>query len=333
MEHPRDSQTGRPVRVVSISFCLGTKSLEEIAGLVDSEGAGGADLIALPEAWRGQQGEPESLDGATITTMASLARKHRTYIVCPIDRTDGRRRLNSAVLIDRAGKVACVYDKIYPYWAEFDLAPKVEAGDCVAVHEADFGRVGMATCFDVNFPEIWEAMAAQGAELIIWPSAYSAGRSLQAHAINHHFAIVTSTGTRDCIVYDITGEEILYEKSDDINITRITLDLDRGIYHQNFNMEKRARLLAERPDDVMEEQFLEREQWFVLRAKRPGVSARALAREYGLEELRDYLGRSRRQIDEMRGKRFLAPAPTSDQPQSPEVFAGGGNCRSISFKR
>jgi hypothetical protein len=38
--------------------------------------------------------------------------------------------------------------------------------------------------------------------------------------------------TRDCVAYDITGEEIHYSKSQEVNIARITLDLDRGIYHK-----------------------------------------------------------------------------------------------------
>jgi hypothetical protein len=48
------------------------------------------------------------------------------------------------------------------------------------------------------------------------------------------------------------------------------------------------------------------EQWFVLKAKRPGVSARALARQYGLEELRHYIERSRVAIDKLRGWEFSA---------------------------
>jgi hypothetical protein len=44
-----------------------------------------------------------------------------------------------------------------------------------------------------------------------------------------------------------------------------------------------------------------REEWFVLAAKRPGVSAKALGREYGLEELRSYKDRSRAGIDAIRG--------------------------------
>jgi predicted amidohydrolase len=304
MHDANRGRIGRPVRVVSISFSQG-KGLEEIAGVVDREGSQGTDLIALPEAWLGQEGhEPETLEGPTIKAMAALAQAHQTHIVCPIDRRDGKRRLNTAVLLDRSGSVACVYDKVFPYWAELELKPAVEAGHEVPVYPADFGRVGMAVCFDVNFPGVWKRLADQGAELVIWPSAYSAGTSLQAHALNHHFYIVTATQTVDCIVYDITGEEILYEKGDDINISRVTLDLDRGIYHENFNLEKRDRLLDEHEADVIQEKWLEREQWFVLKARRPGVSARELARRYGLEELRDYIDRSRREIDGLRGWKF-----------------------------
>ncbi|MEZ4680782.1 MAG: carbon-nitrogen hydrolase family protein [Caldilineaceae bacterium] len=270
-------QPGRPARITSLSFY--DKPLAEIAPLVDSEGARGVDLIALPETWNMQyKNQPETLDGPTVRAMAELAARHRTYIVCPIDRQDGERRVNSAVLLDRVGRVVCVYDKVYPYWSEFDLTPCVQpALMAPPVYDTDFGRIGMAVCFDVNFPSVWQTLAEQGAELIIWPSAYSAGTSLQAHALNHHYTIVTSTYTKDCIVYDITGQETLYEKSDEINISRVTLDLDRGIYHENFNMAKRDRLLAEQGDDVELEQWLPREQWFVLRAKRPGVSARQLA--------------------------------------------------------
>lgn len=306
--HPAPVQTqgtGRPVRIVSLSFV--GKELDEIAALVEREAARGVDLVALPETWNDQyKNSPETLAGPTVTTMADLARRHQTYIVCPIDRwdDDGRgpaRRVNSAVLIDRQGHVVCIYDKVYPYWSEYDLAPAVQpAQQPPLVHQADFGCVGMAICFDVNFPEVWQALADRGAELVVWPSAYSAGTSLQAHALNHHYYVVTSTYTRDCIVYDIDGREALYEKSDDINVSRVTLDLDRGIYHENFNLAKRDRLLAEHGDDVEMEEWLPREQWFVLRAKRAGVSARGLAQEYGLEELRDYLARSRRQIDRMR---------------------------------
>lgn len=124
---------GRPVRAVSIGFKPGL-TLEEIAGLVDREGERGADIIALPETCRGQNSQSlEALDGPTVSTLARLAAKHRTYIVCPIDRKDGDRRLNSAVLLDRRGQVACIYDKMYPFFEEFAKHPGVHPGEAVTV--------------------------------------------------------------------------------------------------------------------------------------------------------------------------------------------------------
>lgn len=295
---------GRPVRIVSIGFKDSTP-LEEIVQRMDGEGSHSPDIIVLPELCRGQnKASEEPLQGPTVKAMAALARKHKTYIVVPIDRKDGNRRLNSTVLLDRSGRVVCIYDKVFPYWSEYDVHPPVNPGEAVRVYEADFGRVGFATCFDVNFPEVWRALADKGAEMVIWPSAYSAGTSLQAHAINHHYYIVSCTQTPDCIAYDITGERIFYGHAAGMNVSRVTLDLDRSIYHENFNIPKRNQLLRERSQDVVQERWMQLEQWFVLRAKRPGVSARQLAHQYGLEELRRYVERSRLAIDGRRGWEF-----------------------------
>ena len=296
--------SGRPVRILSISFANG-KTLAQVAEIVDREAAGSVDLVALPETFLGQADhEPEPLEGPTVKIMAALAAKHRTYMVCPIDRCDGPRRLNTAVLIDREGRVVSAYDKVYPYWSEFDVKPPVTPGNDVPVYQADFGRVGMAICFDANFPTVWQRLAEGGAELVVWGSAYSAGTTLQAHALNHNFTVITSTQTSDCIVYDITGQEVFYAKSDDVNVSHVVVDLDRAIFHENFNIAKRDRLLAEHCDEVEQELFLGREQWFVLRARRPGVSVHALASEYGMEELAAYKTRSCREIDALRGLAF-----------------------------
>ncbi len=305
----RSPKVGRTVRAASIGFKTGLP-LAKIADLVDREGAKGTDIIVLPETCRGQNDKSqETLDGPTISAMAHLARKHRTYIVCPIDRKDGTLRFNSAVLLDRQGQVVCVYDKFYPVWQVECLAnPPVHPGESVRVYSTDFGRIGLAICFDVNWTPLWRQMANQGAELVIWPSAYSAGRSLQARAIQYNYYIVSSTLVPDCLVYDIDGELLTHNHENagsGINVTRTTLDLDRCIFHQDLNLPtKLDELLKHHGDDVEQEKWLPMEGWFVLRAKRSGVSARALARQYGLEELRHYINRSRCEIDKCRGWEF-----------------------------
>ncbi|MGH9439480.1 MAG: carbon-nitrogen hydrolase family protein [Terriglobia bacterium] len=304
-----EPKIGRPVRLVSIGYSR-ILPLNEIVEYVDREGAKGADAIVLPELCRGHdKTSQEPLHGPTVTAMSALAKKHKTYVAVPIDRRDGERRFNTVVLLDRSGKVVALYNKIFPYWNEFDVAPfdahpSVTPGDAAEVYKADFGHVGFATCYDINFSEVWRRLSDKGAEVVIWPSAYSGGIPLQAYAANYHYYVFSCTLRPDCSVYDVTGERLLYGRGSEVNVSRITLDLDRGIYHENFNLAKRNKLLKEHPQDVMQEQWLHSEQWFVLKAKRPGVSARELAHQYGLEELRHYIERSRAWIDKRRGWEF-----------------------------
>jgi len=302
---------GRPVRVVSLAYKGHERPLENVVQLVNGEGARGADIIVLAETYRGLTAtSEETLDGPAVTAMGGLAKKHRTYIVCPIDRRDGTHRLNSCVLIDREGRVAAVYNKVFPWLPEFNRVPPIEPGQETVVHQADFGRVGFAICFDSFFNEVWQRLATQGAELVIYPSDAPGGILLVAQAVNYHYYIVSATHTPDCQVLDITGEELIYKKGDDLLITRITLDLDRGIYctdsvdANNGGSVIRDKLLKEHGDDVMQDKYIERDGWFVLKAKRPGVSARELARSYGLEELRDFIEHCRQIVDRRRGWEF-----------------------------
>jgi hypothetical protein len=55
---------------------------------------------------------------------------------------------------------------------------------------------------------------------------------------------------------------------------------------------------------VEEEKYMEREDWFVLRAKRPGVSSREIAANYGLVEKAELVRRARKLDDERRGWAF-----------------------------
>lgn len=307
------AKTNRHVRAVSIGFDWHTPPLAQLADRVDREAAQGTDIIILPEHCQGfderSQKTMETLDGPTITAMAKLASKHQTYIVCPIDRKDGDLRFNSAVLLDRRGQVVSTYDKIYPaYPQEFLCKPPVQPGDFARVYQADFGRVGFAICFDVNWTSVFQRLSNLRADLVVFPSWFSAGRLLQAQAIQYNYYLMSATRIPDCHVYDIDGDLLVHDHENagkGFNVTRTELDLDRCIFHQDGNMPgKLNRLLQERGDDVEREKWLPMEGWFVLRAKRPGVSAKELARQYGLETLHHYLNRCQCEIDQYRGWEF-----------------------------
>ena len=296
-------ETGRKAKITSIGFTQ--RPLDEFISVIDDEAQRSCDLILLPEACTGND-IIEPLDGRSVKRVSEIAASRGVYIVFPIYRNSKtEERINSSILIGRKGEICGVYDKVYPFWSEFDLDPVCDAGRQAPVFETDFGKVGMAICFDANFPEVFKRLSLGGAEIVLWSSAYSAGMSLQAHAINYNYTIITSTLVPDCLVYDITGQEIYYQYTPGgINISRVTVDLDRCAFHQNYNMEKRDKLLNDYAGKIESDLWLEREQWFTLRAVVPGISAKKLAAEYGMEELTAYKNRSLIEIDKMRGFKF-----------------------------
>jgi len=293
----------RNVKITSIGFSQ--RPLDEFINIVEEEAQKGCDLILLPEACTGND-IIEPLDGSSIKRVSEIAARRGVYIVLPIYRkSETEARLNSSILIGRRGEICSVYDKLYPFWSEFELDPVCAVGRGVPVFETDFGKVGMAICFDANFPEVFKRLSLGGAEIVLWSSAYSAGMSLQAHAINHNYNIITSTLVPDCIVYDIAGREIYSQITPGgVNISRVTFDLDRCIFHQNYNIEKRNRLLNDYAGKIEQDVWLEREQWFTLKSLSPEISARKIAAEYGMEELPAYKNRSLTEIDKMRGFKF-----------------------------
>ena len=297
-------ETKQKAVILSIAFKR-PRPFDEILSLLEANASRDCDLMMLPEFCLGEN-TIIAMDGEEVQKVAAIAKKYGKYIVFPTYRkTANAQRLNSAILFDRGGNIIGAYDKIYPFWMEFDLSPTTTPGSEAFVFDTDFGKIGIAICFDVNFPEIWKQLRQKGAQMVLWPSAYSAGTSLQAHAINYNCYIVTSTLRSDCIVYDINGQEIFYGQSEDIGIYRNEIDLDRCIFHQDFNIELRDRLLDEHADEIEMDCWLPREGWFTLRATKEGVSARALTKEYGMEELYDYKVRSETEINQMRKSMWI----------------------------
>jgi len=290
------------IRVTSLSFY--NKPDEQVWEAVNTAGLMKSDLIILPETWAGSQAI-ETFDSARVRKLCELAKQYKSYIVSGMYRqTEDNGRINSAILIGRSGEIEGVYDKMYPYWEEFDLTPPVQIGKEPMVFDTDFGKLGIAICFDANIPAYWQRLAELGAQVVAWPSAYSGGSYLQAHAINHHYYVVSATHKSDCVVYDITGKEILCNvaiEDDSILISSIELDLDRCIFHRDFTVAKKRALLTAHAGDLIEEQSLPKEGWFVLKSVKENVSVRKLAREYGLEELPAYKLRSIKEMDSMRG--------------------------------
>ncbi len=297
----RTNAPGRPVKVAAIAIGFGGEHDAKLKLAIDhleTAGREGADIACLPEEFAGTNAEP--IPGPTTSAVAEPAKTHRMYVICPIreQAADGRQ-YNTAVLIDREGKVAGRYRKAFVFWGE-DLNLSDEG---VKVFDTDFGRIGILTCFDINFPELWLEAERRGAEIVFWPSAYAGGMPLKGYAMCHNYRIV-AVGKGNMI--DITGATIEPDRRPRADQFIATLDLDRTLIHYNFNEEKVARLLKENKGAVEMEADYPLESWYLLRATRPGVRVRDLCGRYDIEPLRDYRNRSRDRINQARreGRKF-----------------------------
>jgi predicted amidohydrolase len=291
----RTALPGRQVKVAAIAIGFGgdhDKKLRLGIEHLETAGRQGVDIACLPEEFSGTTAE--TIPGPTTNAVAELARKYRMYVVCPIrEQASDGQQYNTAVLLDRTGKVQGRYRKVFVYWGEgLNLSR-----EGVPVFDTDFGRIAILTCFDANFDELWQEAERKGAEIVFWPSAYGGGMPLNGYAMIHNYYVV-AVGRGNII--DIFGKTI-----DGVEMPRpqqfvATLDLDRTLVHTNFNKDKVARLLREHQSEVVEEQFLDMESWYVLRSLQPGVLVRDLCRQYQIETLREYRQRSRTQINDAR---------------------------------
>ncbi len=107
-----------------------------------------------------------------VEMMSGLARSNGLYIVAGTIPTidDGDERLfNDACLFAPSGEHA-VQGKLH--MTRFEKEEwRVSSRDRLKVFETDFGRIAIAICYDVEFPEIARAAAHEGAHLLAVPSA------------------------------------------------------------------------------------------------------------------------------------------------------------------
>jgi predicted amidohydrolase len=158
---------------------------EQVFGLLEQATGGGADLAALPEVWPCQgsaeevRAAAEQVPGSRTKRLADVARRHGMWVHGgSVLELDGERIFNTSVLLDRSGELVATYRKIHLFDADPPGAvPSREssvfsAGDQVVTAETEFGRVGLSICYDLRFPELYRALAVQGATIMFVPAAF-----------------------------------------------------------------------------------------------------------------------------------------------------------------
>lgn len=158
-----------------------------IERVVDQEGP---DWVCLPEHWNWAGGSTkdkvangDSVPGGPAYIAAQeLAAKYKIWVHSGsvLERAKGAGKVhNTTVVFDRTGSEVAVYRKIHlfditlPDGTEYRESASVIPGREVVTYDCEGLRIGCAICYDLRFPELFQALAAEGADMIALPSSFT----------------------------------------------------------------------------------------------------------------------------------------------------------------
>jgi predicted amidohydrolase len=162
--------------------------------LLGEAAAGGAELAVLPEYFcmmgardTDKLGLRETAGTGTVQGfLADAAREFGIWIVggtLPLETGDETRVFNSSLAYSPDGEQVARYDKIHLFFYDngrerYDERRVISPGTepvCFDLPSRDGHRwrIGMSVCYDLRFPELYRALARQGAELLLVPSAFT----------------------------------------------------------------------------------------------------------------------------------------------------------------
>lgn len=142
----------------------------------------GSALVLFPELWstgydlENWQKHASPPGEGMFARLSELARDCRIAVGGSILEAHDGRAFNSFALFDSLGMRLGVYRKIHLFRLMDEdrwLAP----GDSPVSVEADWGRTGLAICYDLRFPELFRLYALGGARLVLLPAEWPARRA------------------------------------------------------------------------------------------------------------------------------------------------------------
>ena len=123
-------------------------------------------------------------DGSIQSFLAEQAARHGIWLVggtIPLVASTENKVRAACLVFDAQGKQVTRYDKIHLFDVElvdsdeqYTESDTIEPGDEVVVIDSPFGRMGVAVCYDLRFPELFRQQLEAGMEILVLPSAFTA---------------------------------------------------------------------------------------------------------------------------------------------------------------
>lgn len=250
--------SGRPTQKVSRA-----EALQFYLGRMDALRGREIDLLCLPEYLNKDQVDlpsveiAEPIPGPTTEALAQKARELGIYVAASLLERAGNKTYNTAVLIDREGRLVGRYRKAHLTVFE-SLVRGVSAGDTYPVFETDFGKVGLLVCYDNHYPEPVRALALRGADIIALPNASDSREQgmlwepmARARAVDNHVHLVSAVNFGRSLIVNPKGEVLARNQrytEEPGGLIVADLDLDTSVSNWSGRSLQKRYLRLRRPE-------------------------------------------------------------------------------------
>ena len=207
-------------KIAAIQMASGTNvsaNLIEASKQITSAAQAGAKLIVLPENFAVMVFKDadqikiaeEDGTGPIQDYLSEQAKKNNVWLISgtiPIKSAVENKVYAACLVYNEKGERVSRYNKIHLFDVHLEITNEtynesetLEAGNEVVVVDTPFGKIGIAVCYDLRFPELFRQLVLRGAEIIVLPSAFTASTGkahwevlLRARAIENLCYLVAS---------------------------------------------------------------------------------------------------------------------------------------------
>ncbi len=153
-----------------------------------------SQLMMLPELWIHGYNKNIILDDhnyhldTVLPVIQEAAFKHHIAIAGTYVEDDNGKRFNTMILINEEGKILAKYRKTHLF-SPLHEDRYFSVGNEIVVVESSWGKIGLAICYDLRFPELFRNMISRGAEGILLCSEWPTSRMLHWDTLTRARAI------------------------------------------------------------------------------------------------------------------------------------------------
>lgn len=264
------------VSTVQLATVIADRSFKEkqarnrkhILNMLKTAGERASDLVLFGEyanlhhrTWSSNKKEyvADPIPGELTRAVTRYAKKYKMNVALPLFGTYRGVLSSWVVLLNRDGQMIGCYQKSHPTMPEQSIG--IKAGSDLPVYELDFGKVGIMTCMDIEYPEVAQILMLKGAEILLFPHVQSSWGEVdweiryRARAVDTGLYVVSA-----CYGYpegqwmpgmmigrsSVVGRDglILADIGRGIGVLTLDVDLDQKRVTQFYFHEKHDRTLA-----------------------------------------------------------------------------------------